>query len=462
MLGSSLSQEIGSLAPPMIRIAHEILDTAKYLDLARSNMVAAWPKSYYRRELIQLKFFHKRMFVMNRPADIQHVMVANAPNYRKSLANRQSLKPLLGKGLFVSEGKLWERQRKIMSPATHKKRLAGYAETMMEAGLEVAGVWEQDRVDAEVDLMEEMTLLTSDIITRTMFGVVLGERNTTLYQSFQDYLASHGRIHISELIGLPSWIPRPGQARGRAAVRQFDQVIASVILERHGKKEPKDDLLQMLVDFREESGEPMTDQLLRDEVASIYLAGHETTAITLTWAFYLLHEHPDIKDRLWQELEKALVGRRPTYEDLPNLPLTRAIVDETLRLYPPVHVFSRQALGEDEISGSRVPKGSFMTISSWVLHRHKLHWEDPDRFDPDRFLPGRSKQVKPFAYIPFGAGPRICMGKHFGLVEATLLLALFAQNFDLKLRPGHPVEPLGRMTLRPHQGMPMRVVRRAR
>lgn len=446
----------------MFRIAHEILDTAKYLDLARSNMVAAWPKSYYRRELIQLKFFHKRMFVMNRPEDIQHVMVANASNYRKSLANRQSLKPLLGKGVFVSEGKLWERQRRIMSPATHKKRLAGYAETMVEAGLEIVEAWERHRVDGEVDLMEEMTLLTSDIITRTMFGVVLGKRNAILYQAFQDYLASHGRIHISELIGLPSWIPRPGQAKGRAAVRQFDEVIASVIEERQRQGNSKDDLLQMLIDFRSETGESMTDELLRDEIASIYLAGHETTAITLTWAFYLLHERPEIKERLWAELESALAGRNPSYQDLPNLPLTRAIVDETLRLYPPVHVFSRQALGDDEISGNRVPKGSFMTISSWVLHRHQLHWEKPDTFDPDRFMPGRSKQVKPFAYIPFGAGPRVCMGKHFGLVEATLLLALFGQRFDLKLRSGHPVEPLGRMTLRPHQGMPMEVARRQR
>ena len=252
----------------MFRIVHEILDTAKYLDLARSNMVAAWPKSYYRRELIQLKFFHKRMFVMNRPKDIKHVMVANAANYRKSLANRQSLKPLLGKGVFIREGKLWEWQRKIMSPATQKKRLAGYAETMMEAGLEVADAWESNLLDGEVDVMEEMTLLTSDIITRTIIGVVLGDRNTTLYQSFQDYLAPHGRIHISELIGLPSCIPRPGQARGRAAARQFDELIASVIEERDSQKEQKDDLLQTLVDLREESRESMTGQLLRDEVAS--------------------------------------------------------------------------------------------------------------------------------------------------------------------------------------------------
>ena len=441
----------------MFRIVQEILDTAKYLDLARSNMVAAWPKSYYRRELIQLKFFHKRMFVMNRPKDIKHVMVANAANYRKSLANRQSVKPLLGKGVFIREGKLWEWQRKIMSPATQKKRLAGYAETMMEAGLEVADAWESNLLDGEVDVMEEMTLLTSDIITRAIIGVVLGDRNTTLYQSFQDYLASHGRIHTSELIGLPSCIPRPGQARGRAATRQFDELIASVIEECDSQKEQKDDLLQTLVDLREESRESMTGQLLRDEVASIYPAGHETTDITLTWAFHLLQGHPDIRERLWAELEDTLAGRSPTYEDLPNLPRTRAIVDETLRLNPPVLVFLRQVLGDDEISGTRVPKGSFMTISSWVLHLHKLHWEGLDRFDPDRFMPGLSRQVRPFAFIPFGAGPRVCMGKHFGLVEATLLLALFAQHFDLKLRLGHPVEPLGRMTLRPHLGMPMQV-----
>lgn len=446
----------------MFRLFHEIFDTVKYLNLARTNMVAAWPSSYYRRELIELKFAHKRMFVLNRPEDIQHVMVTNAGNYRKSLANRQSLKPLLGQGVFVSEGKLWERQRKLMSPATHRSRLRGFAGTMVKAGMEKVRQVEAISKGEEIDLTEIMTLLTSDIITRTMFGVELGERNEQLYQSFQDYLASHGRIHISELIGLPAWIPRPGQARGRAAVRLFDSVILNVIEQRMRERDQHEDLLEMLLEFKDEEGQAMNFTLLRDEVSSIYLAGHETTAITLTWAFYLLHEHPEIKRRLWEELEAVLNGREPDFDDVPNLALTRAIVDETLRLYPPVHVFSRQALGKDEVSGIAVPKGSFMTISSYVLHRHKLHWENPNTFDPDRFLPGRSESVKPFTYIPFGAGPRICMGKHFGIMEAVLLLALFAQRFDFQLKPGHPVEPLGRMTLRPHQGMPMIVHARDR
>ncbi len=238
-------------------------------------------------------------------------------------------------------------------------------------------------------------------------------------------------------------------------MRQFDGVILSVIKERAEFEGSHDDLLEMLLEFQDEKGEPMTDELLRNEVASIYLAGHETTAITLTWAFYLLGKHPDIKERLWEELERTLAGRAPSFEDVPQLVFTRALVDETLRMYPPVHVFSRQALGEDELSGTHVPKGSFMTISSWLLHRHKKLWDEPERFDPDRFMPERSSQVRPFSYIPFGAGPRICMGKHFGIMEAVLLLALFAQRFDLELKPGHQVVPLGRMTLRPREGMPM-------
>ena len=446
----------------MISFTRELLDTLKYLRLARTNMVAAWPKSFYRRELIHQKVVGRNIFILNRPEDVQHVMVTNAGNYKKSLANRQALKPILGKGLFVSEGKLWERQRKLLSPSTHRNRLRGYAQTMVETGLETVGKLDECDGDHLVDLTEELTLLTSDIITRTMFGVELGERNQVLYQAFQDYLASHGRIHMSELIGLPAWIPRPGQGKGKAAVRLFDSVILSVIEQRRKSKEQRDDLLEMLLEFRDQEGEPMDFTLLRDEVASIYLAGHETTAITLTWAFYLLHEHPEVKYRLWDELESVLKDRDPEFDDVQKLTYTRAVVDESLRLYPPVHVFSRQALGKDEVSGIAVPKGSFMTISSYVLHRHKLLWKEPDEFDPERFMPSRSGEVKPYSYIPFGAGPRICMGKQFGLMEAVLLLALLAQRFDFKLKPGHTVEPLGRMTLRPGKGMPMQVKRRGK
>lgn len=444
----------------MLGLIKEGINTLGYLNRARDNMVAAWPKQFFRREFIKIKLLNKYVFVLNRPEDIQRVMVTNSQNYRKSLANRQSLKPILGQGLFVSEGKLWERQRKVMNPAVHRSRLAGYAEIMVKAAEGMIAQWKEREDGCVIDVSEDMTLLTSDIITRAMFGEELGPRNHELYEAFQNYLASHGRIHITELMGLPSWLPRPGQIKGRRAVRQFDTVIHSVIRQRFESKSEHSDLLQMLLDFHDDEGKPMSDELLRDEVASIYLAGHETTAITLSWAFYLLDCHPEAKQRILEEVEQVFGDERPSFESVQQLTFTRAVVDETLRMYPPVHVFSRQALGEDELSGERVPKGSFVTISSWVLHRHKLHWEDPDVFRPERFMPGNASKVRQFSYIPFGAGPRICLGKHFGLTETVLLLAMFVRGFEMTVKPGHEVEPLGKMTLRPSGGMPMVVKRR--
>ncbi len=204
----------------------------------------------------------------------------------------------------------------------------------------------------------------------------------------------------------------------------------------------------------------MEPDLVRDEIASIFLAGHETTAITLSWAFYLLDRHPDSEARVHEEVDRVLAGGPPGLSDLERLPYCRAVIDETLRLFPPVHIFSRQALAEDVVCGTRVPKGSFITVASWVLHRHKLWWKDPQEFRPERFLAPESESVDRFAYIPFGTGPRVCLGKHLGLLEATVLLAMTAREFRLRLKPGVSVEPLGRMTLRPRWGMPMVIERR--
>jgi len=444
----------------MIARLRRLKSDISYLNKARTNLIDAWPESYYRKEFIELRYVNRRVFILNRPEDIQHVMVSNASNYRKSLANRQPLKPLLGEGLFVSEGKVWSRQRKIANPATHTKRLEGYAKIMIEAAGEQMAAWGESGLPREIDLTEEMTLLTSEVITRCMFSCRLGDKGVTLYEAFQEYLASHGRIHITELLGFPEWLPRLSQIKGRKAVDKFDSVIRHIIRLREQSNEQPDDLLQMLFDFQDATGQPMDDLLLRDEVATIYLAGHETTAIALGWSFYLLHRHPEVKARVLEEIEGALQGRVPCFSDLSKLPLCRAVFEESLRLYPPIHVFSRQALGEDKVGGSRVPKGSFMTIPTWVLHRHEKHWENPNDFIPDRFLPENSSKIAPYTYLPFGAGPRICLGKHFGLAEGTLFLAMFAQNFDFAVPDGRKVEAWGRMTLRPKGGMPMIVNRR--
>lgn len=448
----------------MLSALRQTWNDLRHLARARDNVLAAWPKSYFRRELITVNLgFGRKMFVVNSPAGVQHVMVGNGKNYRKSPGNTQMLKPLLGSGLFVSEGELWQRQRRMSNPAVHSSRLVGYAKLITNQGEKLVADWRARDDGHEEDVTETFTLLTANIISEIMFGFTLGEQRVRLlYDAFVEYQSSHGRMHFGEFVGLPAWLPRPGARRGRRAVEKFDSVLAEILAAgraAHGGEGP-DNFLHMLLAFRDEEGKPMEPGLVRDEMASIFLAGHETTAITLGWAFWLLEQHPEIEAKLHAELTTVLGGRTPAFEDVPRLTYTRAVLDETLRLYPPVHAFSRQAIGDDEVGGTKIAAGSFVTVSSWVLHRHTLWWSEPEVFKPERFLPGAAQKIDQRAYIPFGAGARICLGKHLGLLESTLLLAQLAQHFRLRVRPGHPVEPLARMTLRPRHGLPMRITRR--
>ncbi|HEY1847945.1 MAG TPA: cytochrome P450 [Opitutaceae bacterium] len=441
----------------MRQFLQDSIGTLRALRLARDNMVAAWPVSFYRREFIAENILGRRLFIVNCPAGVQHVFVTNARNYRKSPSNAATLRPLLGRGLFVSDGELWNRQRKVMTPAVAHSRLADYARIVIAAGTEMLEGWRGRGAGSfEADVNEPFTLLTAEVISQIMFGYRLGPKGNTLYEAFTEYQASAGRVHVAEILGVPDWLPRPGRARGRKAVEKFDSVLLDIIeTGRSRGVEAPDDMLNMLLSFRDDRGQPMEPALVRDEVASIFLAGHETTAITLAWAFYLLDRHPEAEAKVHEEVDRVFADRAAVHGDLEKLPYCRAVIDETLRLFPPVHVFSRQAIGDDEVCGHRVPKGSFITVASWVLHRHKLFWKDPSEFRPERFLPENADKVDRFAYIPFGTGPRVCLGKHLGLLEATLLFAMTARSFRLRLKPGASVEPLGRMTLRPRWGMPM-------
>jgi len=430
----------------------------KRLRRVRDNAIAAWPNFCYKRELIAFRVLRTSLFIINHPPSIQRVMATNGKNYVKSPMNTQALKPLLGDGLFLSEGELWTRQRRLMAPSTHTNRLAAYAQTVIEEGRTAIEAWHRLPPNTDLDTTETFTLLTAEIISRIMFGFRLGdERVRQLFEAFKDYQASHGRAHVLEIFGVPTSFPRWSMRRGKKAIRRFDEVLLEIL--EYGKRscgEVPENLLDILLNYRDDQGRPMAPNLVRDEMASIFLAGHETTAITLSWAFYLLERNPECEKRLHEELEEVIKGATPTFEDLPKLVYARAVIDETLRLYPPVHVFSRQAIAEDEIMGKKVPAQSMMVISSWLLHRHELLWDKPNAFRPDRFMPDAAKKIHPFAYIPFGAGARVCLGKHLGIMEAVLLLAMTAQKFKLRLRTGHPVEPLGRMTLRALNGIPMR------
>jgi len=445
----------------MLQTLRNVRETMRYLNRARDNMIAAWPKSYYRRELIVENLLGRRLFIVNSPAGVQQVMVTRAERYRKSPSNDQTLRPLLGNGLFVSDGALWQRQRRTVNPAVHTSRLPGYAAEIATVCEAMTAGWRGRPAGFEVDVTEEFTLLTAEIISRIMFGFPLAEKVHELFAAFVQYQASHGRVHTAELLGLPAWLPRWGGFKGRRAVARFDRVLLEIMAAgRARQRRDFEDFLDLLLNFRDDQGRPMSPALARDEMASIFLAGHETTAITLSWACWLLDCHPEAEARLVEETRRVLGSRPAAFEDYPHLVYTRAVIEETLRLYPPVHVFSRQAIADDEIAGTKIPRGSFVTISSWVLHRHTLYWENPNTFDPGRFVPPRADKVDRFAYIPFGAGPRICLGKNLGLMEAVLLLAMICRDWKFRLRPNHPVSPLGRMTLRPRHGLPMSVTPR--
>jgi len=264
---------------------------------------------------------------------------------------------------------------------------------------------------------------------------------------------------LSSFLDPPLLLPTPANLRIRRALRVLDGRVADIVEERR-RGGPKPDLLSKLLDARDESGAGMSPRQIRDEVITLFFAGHETTAVALTWTWYLLSQHPDVEAQLHAELDAVLGGQPPTSALLPRLEYTRRVLDEAMRLYPPVWTFPRQAVDEDELGGYPIPKGSLMFPCQYLTHRHPDFWEDPERFDPDRFLPERAHGRPLHAYVPFGAGPRACLGNHFALAEASLVLATVAQRYSLRLLPGHPVKPISVITLQPAHGLRMTLTAR--
>ena len=411
-------------------------------------------------EVAYLKIGPRRGFLVTNPADVRHVLLDNAANYRKSPLY-DKLRQSLGNGLLTSEGAFWLRQRRIAQPAFHRQRVAALAGVMADAVRETAVDWEAlASARQPVDIGDEMMRLTRTVVLRTLLGADLGPFTTGIDGAWKVMNEHIGDSFWS--LGVTDGWPTPRNRRFQAARAVLRGAVEYAIRQRRAQPSGGDDLLSMLMDARDEdTGESMTDEQLRVEVTTFLLAGQETTSLALTWTFYLLSQHPAIRERLEAELDGALGGREPAYEDLPNLPFTRRVIDEAMRLYPPAWGFSRQALGDDELGGYRLPRGWLAFLMPYVLHRHPAYWPDPDRFDPDRFLPERSADRPKFAYLPFGAGPRQCIGNQFALLEAHLSVATLAQTYRLQLVQGHPVEPWPLITLRPRFGMPMTIERRA-
>lgn len=389
------------------------------------------------------------------PQDIKRIMLDNHKNYNKQTRGFGRMRLVLGNGLLTSEGSFWLRQRRIAQPAFGRKRIGGFAETMVQATKEMVESWQpMVRSGEAVDISEEMMQVTLRIIGETMLSKDVSSDAGAVSGALEVLLAQMRKRMFGAM--LPLWLPTKMNRDFHKAKRTLDDIVEGTIAERRASGEDKGDLLSMLMQATdEETGEQMDNLQLRDEIMTIFLAGHETTANALTWTFYLLSRHPGIARRVEAELEDVLNGRLPTLDDLPQLAYTEQVLKESMRLFPPAWIVARLAVEADVLSGFQIPAGTYTLFSPYITHRHPAFWDNPEGFDPDRFAPELEKERPRFAYFPFGGGPRICIGNHFAMMEGVLILATVLQQIRPSLCPGFTPHPEPMVTLRPKNGMHM-------
>jgi cytochrome P450 len=438
------------------------LPLLEFVRTLRDNILATYAEEAYELDILERRVFGRSRFLVNEPGAIKHVLLDHAANYQKSEITRRILEPGLGRGLITSEGETWRRHRRIMSPAFDQRSIASYTPIMTGAAEDLSADWTRRGPGAPVDVAKAMMGVTLNIISRTMFSADSEHLIALMERSMERYQAEM-RPNMLDFLGFPAWLAgldRIGVVR--RTLGEFDSEIDRLIRARSiGAGSERKDLLARLIAARDEqTGGGMTGREVRDHVITIFTAGHETTAMAMTWVWFLLSQHPAEEMKLHSELQGVLGGRTPNWDDLSNLTYTRMVIEEAMRLYPPVHTIARAALGDDTLAGRHVPKGSIVLIAPWVLHRHLKLWQDPGRFNPERFSPEKTATRPRFSYLPFGGGRRLCIGAVFAMAEATILLATIAQRHRLRLVPGHPVEPQGLITLRPRQGMMMTVASR--
>lgn len=407
-------------------------------------------------DVVGLRFANRRIWLVSHPDMIEEILVTRNQDFIKHFALR--LNPLLlGKGLLTSEGDFWLRQRRLVQPAFVKSRLASYANEMVESTARLLSGWRPGETRL---IRTEMMNLTLDIAARTMFHADAAGEARDVSQALE--ILQHAFTNrFSGAILIPQWLPTPGNIRLRRAVRRLDAIIYGFIRQRRQSGEDKGDLLSLLLNARDaDDGTRMSDQQVRDEAMTLFLAGHETTALSLSWAWYLLSQHPEAEARLLAEINEVLPGRPPVFEDVARLKYTEAVLLETMRLYPPAYTIGREALRDTTIGGHAVPKGLTVLMSQWVVQRDGRFFEAPESFRPERWLGDAAKKVPKFAYFPFGGGPRLCVGNTFALVEMALILATLTPRFRFTLQPGTKIEPQPTFTLHPLPGVPAMITPR--
>ncbi len=396
------------------------------------------------------------------PSHVEHILLRNQHNYRKGKVFDGPIGLITGNGLLTSDGDFWRRQRKLMQPAFHRQALAGFAATMTAETEKFLPRWDALAAEGKpFDIAQDMAALTLSIAGLTLFSTPVGDEADAFGRSLRFAFDFVG-FKMRPTLPLPLWAPTPANLRFKAARRRLDAIVYRIIETRRKQVAPPPDLLAMLMAARdEETGAAMSDAQLRDEIITLLLAGHETTAITLTWAVYVLTQEPLVAERLYDEVSSVLRGGAPTVDDLRRLPYARMVIEETMRLYPPAWGLPREAINEDEIGGYYIPGRTLVALNQFLTHRHPDFWEEPERFDPERFAPERSAARPPFAYFPFGGGQRVCIGSQFALMESALVLARLAQRYRARLAPQPPIEFDTMFTLRPKQGVQVILERRA-
>jgi cytochrome P450 len=428
------------------------------LQALRQNPITIWTRRHYEVPIFVARTVIGPICVVNDPAAIRHVLVDNAANYRKGVLQTRVLRPGLGNGLLTAEGASWRSQRKAIAPAFAPRIVESFQPAVAGVAANLIRRWRELPQGSRVDVAREMAHVTLEVLERTIFSDGLASEPATLAGAVTRYLDTLGRIHPFDALDLPSFIPRIGRGGGREALGTFNRAVEAIIARRRAllaeSKEMPRDLLTLLLEAERDTDALGPDEV-RANIATFIAAGHETTANTLAWCLFLLGFAPSWRERLERELDEVLGGGELSPERLPRLAVTRAVVEEALRLYPPAPSITRQPIGEDRIAGEKVDRRTRVVISPWILHRHLGLWERPAHFDPSRFLPGARDSIDRFAYLPFGAGPRICIGASFALQEAVIMLAAICRNFRLDLVDGHEVRPVQRVTLRPEGGLPM-------
>ncbi len=453
------------LHPPAPTPRLKSLGPLALLRVLARNPLEAWTKAHFEKPIVMGGLSIGRVALVSDPAAIRRVLMDNSQNYHKDWLQRRVLSAGLSNGLLTAEGQQWRMQRRALAPLFARRTVLSFSVAMIDAA---AALVERLKLrDGQIeDIAVEATRLTLDVLERTMFSDGLGRSPEEIRLAMKHYFEAIGRLDPFDVLGLPNWVPRLSRWKLRPMLRLFESAIDAIVSTRRRRiaEDPDSvprDILTLLLEARDpETGEGLSEVEVRANILTFIAAGHETTANSITWSLFLLSQSPEWRRRVQAEADRELDGDVEGLAE--RLVETRAVIDEANRLYPPIAAISRAALAPDELAGEPIRRGTMVVIAPYVLHRHRALWADPDAFDPNRFLDGARERIDRFAYLPFGVGPRICIGATFALQEASIVVATVMRHFTLELAPGHAVWPVHRVTVRPSGGLPMIVRRRWR